>query len=498
MGALLFAAGSVRAEDEVPRPRPWLSYGEPEEKHYLRAALEVSAVFALGEVQYQSETTNSTDWDLKYDWPDFRKKLTGEAIRFDTNRFDTNMITHPTAGLAYYVAARGNRLNVLESFLYAAAASTAWEYIGEPKEKASLNDLIVTPVSGAVFGEAFFELGVFLERSKKTPATTALAWLFAPTKEVHDWIDDAHPYRSSDRDGLGLTREIAHRFVLDAGAGITTQQGKLPAQGDARFGLHTTLLNVPQHDAAGRAAMFLPDATYSTIGLETTLGKEGLEDFQLDVLFAPVGIYVKRLERVSGELSGQRMFLGPTVGFDYGLHRYDRANPEEMDQISGVHVGGLALDHDWFAPPVRVHTTMQLRGELSAVRAIAVDAYFRTHPDPSSLPTVTREESYYFASEAVVAPGVEVSVGPVSIGASGRYESFWSIDSFDRYQEQIEQPQAVMHDRRTLTRAWLGVAPTSWLGARLGVDHRTRDGEVANVSARREETSLWTTVGAVF
>jgi hypothetical protein len=244
--------------------------------------------------------------------------------------------------------------------------------------------------------------------------------------------------------------------------------------------------------------MFLPDATLSTIGIESTIGREGLDDFQLDVLVAPAGLYVKRLERRAGELAGHRMFLGPTVGFDYGVHRYDRVNSGEMDQVSGVHVGGLALDHDWFAPPLRVHTGMQLRGEFAAVRAIGIDSYFRAHPDLSSLPTVAQQESYYFASEAVVAPSVEAFLGPVSVGGLARYEAFWSIDALDRYEEQLAKPQTALHDRRALTRAWIGVAPTPWLATRIGVDRRTRTGEVGDVSARREETSLWTSVGAVF
>jgi hypothetical protein len=34
-----------------------------------------------------------------------------------------------------------------------------WEYVGEWREQASINDLVVTPVSGVPVGESFFHLG---------------------------------------------------------------------------------------------------------------------------------------------------------------------------------------------------------------------------------------------------------------------------------------------------------------------------------------------------
>jgi hypothetical protein len=103
--ALTLGASPARADDasSISAPR----YVDPQpQPHFVRAAAEVGALLLLGEVQYATATSNSIDWDLHYDWPSFRKKLTGDAVRFDTNRFDTNMMTHPAGGTLYYVAAR--------------------------------------------------------------------------------------------------------------------------------------------------------------------------------------------------------------------------------------------------------------------------------------------------------------------------------------------------------------------------------------------------------
>src|SRR5690242_12224823 len=107
LGLCLGHGLEARADEPVPDPAAQPS------PNYLRAALEEGAILIGGSVQYATASSNSVDWDLQYDWPSFRSKLTGQSVRFDTNHFDTNMVTHPVAGTLYYVAARGNRLTVL-------------------------------------------------------------------------------------------------------------------------------------------------------------------------------------------------------------------------------------------------------------------------------------------------------------------------------------------------------------------------------------------------
>src|SRR5690606_13913563 len=101
-------------------------------------------------------------------------------------RFPTNWITHPAAGIAYYTAARSNRLGVLPSFAMTFASSAIWEYVGEWKEEVALNDAIVTPVSGMSLAEPLLQIGALMHRSRQNAATRAFGWIFAPLKSVHD------------------------------------------------------------------------------------------------------------------------------------------------------------------------------------------------------------------------------------------------------------------------------------------------------------------------
>ena len=79
---------------------------------------------------------------------------------WDGDNFIFNYILHPYAGAVYYMAARSLGFNRMGSFLYCTAISTVfWEYgIEAFMEKPSIQDLILTPLSGFFIGEAFYRL----------------------------------------------------------------------------------------------------------------------------------------------------------------------------------------------------------------------------------------------------------------------------------------------------------------------------------------------------
>ena len=79
---------------------------------------------------------------------------------WDGDSFIFNYILHPYAGAVYYMGARSIGFNRLGSFLYCTAISTVfWEYgIEAFMEKPSIQDLILTPLSGLFLGEVFYKL----------------------------------------------------------------------------------------------------------------------------------------------------------------------------------------------------------------------------------------------------------------------------------------------------------------------------------------------------
>jgi len=90
---------------------------------------------------------NMETWkaNLKHSW------------EWDQDRFGVNFIGHPYSGTLYYNAGRSNGYNYWQSGGIAVAGSLMWEYFGE-NTKPSYNDIIVTPVNGAFFGEIMYRL----------------------------------------------------------------------------------------------------------------------------------------------------------------------------------------------------------------------------------------------------------------------------------------------------------------------------------------------------
>lgn len=76
---------------------------------------------------------------------------------WDDDRWWLNYVLHPYWGGAYYVQARERGLDRPQAFLYSALLSAIFEYGAEAlAEPVSAQDLVVTPVAGALVGEYLF------------------------------------------------------------------------------------------------------------------------------------------------------------------------------------------------------------------------------------------------------------------------------------------------------------------------------------------------------
>ena len=76
---------------------------------------------------------------------------------WDNDQLGTNTFLHPYNGSLYYAAGRSNGFNYWQSELFAIAGSAMWELFMEC-EYPSTNDVIATPIGGAVLGETRHDL----------------------------------------------------------------------------------------------------------------------------------------------------------------------------------------------------------------------------------------------------------------------------------------------------------------------------------------------------
>ena len=114
-------------------------------------------VLAMAVLYLAPESISGWDSEDKDDYSfDKWRENVSEPV-WDEDVWWINYITHPYWGGTYYIRARERGLNRVQAFWYSALLSTLWEYGPEAlAEPVSIQDLVVTPVAGALVGEYLF------------------------------------------------------------------------------------------------------------------------------------------------------------------------------------------------------------------------------------------------------------------------------------------------------------------------------------------------------
>ena len=137
-----------------------------------------------------------TNWedDGKSPFSKWWDNVSGGPV-WDKDDFFLNYIAHPYVGALYYMGARSAGADAFDSFLYSFALSTFfWECgIEAFAEKPSIQDLIVTPVGGAIIGEGFYlAKRHIIENDSELWDSKALGkaalWAMDPITEAADFI----------------------------------------------------------------------------------------------------------------------------------------------------------------------------------------------------------------------------------------------------------------------------------------------------------------------
>ena len=114
------------------------------------------AIRALGEIVILNVAAVGIN-NLARDLPSTRpatwwRNLKGGWI-WDPNGISTNNLEHPYGGAVYYNVARANGLSFWTATPMTLAGSLMWELFGEPVQP-SINDVMITSLSGVNFGES--------------------------------------------------------------------------------------------------------------------------------------------------------------------------------------------------------------------------------------------------------------------------------------------------------------------------------------------------------
>jgi hypothetical protein len=486
--ALLAPAASAqeRAPDEAPDLWDTFVYERPAPTYRLRLAIEQVAILGVTLVGYSIQdpappipgVPATTVWD--------KVRFAPGSWYLDSDPLSLNFARHPFVGTLYYMVARGNRVSVTEAFLWTIGSSTVWELI-EYKEPASINDAIVTPVAGAAIGEAFTQLSGWFDRAGGNGLYEAFAWIFNPVKKIHDWMDGAVPLRVPDHLGW-------HEFRADASAGLIWQgQQTYPALG---VDFATRLFRAPGYGEAGGTGFGFADGNVSAIAISATWAASRSVDFLFDTETALLGCYARDLRTEGTGLGGWDLFVGATIGYEFGSHVWDLANNGPSNQIAMVRFPGADARVRVFAGELELDVSVDVALDFAGVEPIGMPSQ-GSLPPGQSLPLVYQVQYYYYALGLHLAPALEVRYGPAALGLSLRADWFRGLTG--PFIPPPDGQVVSLSDSRSTATAWFRYRLTSpSLEFALRGAFRDRRGTVGDQETVRREGSLLASFGVVF
>ncbi len=100
----------------------------------------------------------------------------------DDDHWFHNWVGHPYGGAVYYNTVRSQGSTPFQGFVFSAFLSAQWEYAFEAvAEQPSIQDLIITPTTGAVLGELIHRATLSMKRNGTTFFEKAFILLANPT-----------------------------------------------------------------------------------------------------------------------------------------------------------------------------------------------------------------------------------------------------------------------------------------------------------------------------
>ena len=195
-----------------PLHRDWRRLG------YTTSMYLGATVIAFGVLWVMPES--ATNWDkeeikekgLLWKW----KENVKAGPVWDEDDWVLNWITHPYCGGIYYMTSRSAGFTAWESFGYSAIMSTFfWEYgIEAFAEIPSIQDLIITPVFGAMVGEGFFlAKKSILKHDKKVLKSRALGITTLFFMDPFNTILDGFGYKDRVKTQMNIAPVGVNQFT---------------------------------------------------------------------------------------------------------------------------------------------------------------------------------------------------------------------------------------------------------------------------------------------
>ena len=405
------------------------------QKHYLRAALEVTALLGVADgVYWMGQAEMAKDWHYQLTTVDQKKKiLETDGIRFDDNTVLMNF-GHALAGYTYATACRGNGLTSLESFLCAFVASSLWEVVAEYHEVISINDMVVTPWGGWIISETLFQMGRPFNRGANTLLNKTLGWIFGTSQRLNNWIDKMRP-QAERLDEDGYPADTWHEFELVTGAMLDSTRGG-GTQAGGTLGVDMQIFNLEDYGKAGQTRKLFTDTAFADFVLKTSIGAKGLSEVYALTKMALGGYYKQDVKLDEKErLNGYSFFIGPANEVEFKTRSGD-GSPGDMQVVVGVI--GSTLKLDMYVRGVRIRMNIDVYGDFSLMRSYALDDYIAENGD-KGIKSVQAMRGYAYGVGATPEIGTSVAYKNLEMSAKFKQHYMESLDSRDQKWEEIDR-----------------------------------------------------------
>jgi hypothetical protein len=121
------------------------------------------------------------------------KRAFTTAPVMDKDDWQMNYVGHPLAGALYYNTLRSQNATWFQSFLFSAGQSFIWEYVIEGiAEPPSIQDLIITPISGTILGEACHQLTMSMRKNGFSFVEKVVTLILNPMFVVNNGFGPRH------------------------------------------------------------------------------------------------------------------------------------------------------------------------------------------------------------------------------------------------------------------------------------------------------------------
>jgi hypothetical protein len=493
--APLALAPELPAERQPVLDLPEATELEHRPRHpYLRTGAELLTVLGLGAAWYWRAPAY-TDFDIRFNWTDWQAKLfSTRDIVLDTNLFNTNAVAHPVGGAIYYQVARGNGLSAAASFLTSVIGSTIWEYFVEFNEKPSTNDMILTPVGGAVIGEATYRLGRLFANSSPNLGNCVGALLFAPIAAVND----AAVCRSAARppyDAYGLTRWTPHLLELQLGQ-TYTQFDTGPVAGLFALDTGADIVSHRRYGRPGSATTTVQPGDWTALHLGTLIDARGLQGLSFAADTSWWGRYRRRFDESGPSLGapdGRGLLLAVRSTFDYDY----RNLPTEIDRVVNAGLLGPIVELTHRRGKLAVRATLAAEYGFAIVTSLAYPAAAPALAS-ATIKSELRQQGYYYAQSVTGRASLRASLAGWELLLRCRLAGFWSINGNDRYQGKLTDDFSLSDQRSDLHAA--GTVPLFGgpLALSITADQIDRQSELPGYEYRSRERRAGASLGFRF